>query len=102
MTGPAPPGTRPSLVDGHVHLVDFLQNTDGIHALVQRMDEAGISRAVIFGMPVVKKLNAFDRREPRYYLDDNARCYYYSYTDQLVIAAYESLDEVQRARFAPL
>jgi len=102
MTDPVPQVARPSLIDGHIHFVDFLQNTDGIHALLQRMDEAGVSRAVLFGMPLIKRWDAFEPREPHYYLDDNARCYYYSYTDQLVAAAYESLDEQQRARFAPL
>jgi predicted TIM-barrel fold metal-dependent hydrolase len=95
---------RPSLplIDGHIHLVDFLQETDGIHALIRRMDEAGIARAVLFGVSVVKKWNASEPRAPRYYLDDNANCYYYSYTDQLVTTAYESLAEEQRGRFAPL
>ncbi|MEI7688133.1 MAG: amidohydrolase family protein [Planctomycetota bacterium] len=91
-----------SLVDSHVHLVDFLQDSDGVHALLEQMDDANIARAVVFGLPVVKKWNAFEPREPRYYLDDNAKCYYYSYTDQLVIAAYESLAPEQRARVAPL
>jgi hypothetical protein len=104
MTNPTPQADRPSLplIDGHLHLVDFLQDTDGIHALLRRMDEAGVARAVLFGMPLVKKWNSFEPREPRYYLDDDAKCYYYSYTDQLVLAAYESLAEEQRTRFAPL
>lgn len=95
-------GSSVPLIDSHIHFVDFLQNTDGIHALLARMDEAGIARSVLFGMPLVKKWDAFEPREPRYYLDDDARCYYYSYTDQLVASAYESLTEQQRTRFAPL
>lgn len=102
MINPVTPGAPPTLIDSHLHLVDFLQNTDGIQTLIRRMDEAGISRAVLFGMPLVKKWNAFDPREPRYYLEDNARCYYYTFTDQLVVEAYQSLDESQRSRFAPL
>jgi hypothetical protein len=53
------------LVDSHLHFVGFLQDTDGIHALLDRMDEAGIVRAVLFGMPVVKKWAAFEPRDAR-------------------------------------
>ena len=78
-----------SVVDSHIHVVDFLQDSEGLPALLQQMDQAGVDRAVIFGMPVIKKWNFFDEEEPHYYLDDNARCYYYSYTDQMVQAACE-------------
>ncbi|MBL9174550.1 MAG: amidohydrolase family protein [Verrucomicrobiales bacterium] len=98
---PNSPRRRP-LIDAHVHLVDFLQGSDGLRALLGRMDDAGVEKAVAFGMPVIKKWNAFDPVEPRYYLDDNARCYYYSYTDQLVASAWESLDPMERSRFALL
>ncbi len=90
------------LIDSHVHLVDFLQDSDGIDALVRQMDAAAVERAVVFGMPLIKKWEAFDPVEPRYYLDDEAHCYYYAYTDQLVIEALDSLPLDQRARFAPL
>ncbi len=90
------------LTDSHIHLVDFLQGSDGIARLLEQMDRTGVERAVIFGLPVTKKWNAFDPIEPHYYLDDEARCYYYSYTDQLVSEALEGLSEAQRSRFAPL
>lgn len=91
-----------SLIDAHVHLVDFLQDSDGLTALLERMDHAGIDRAVVFGMPVVKKWNADEPVEPHYYLEDDARCYYYSLTDQLLIEACEALPAPQRRRVAPL
>ncbi len=90
------------VIDSHIHLVDFLQYSDGLPALLDQMDQAGVERAVIFGMPLIKKWNAFDPIEPQYYLDDEARCYYYSYTDRLVAEALEGLPMEQRSRFAPL
>jgi hypothetical protein len=45
-------GSSLPLIDSHLHFVDFLQDTD-IHALLDRMDEAGIVRAVLFGMQFV-------------------------------------------------
>lgn len=92
----------PALIDSHIHLVDFLQSSDGLPTLLEQMDHSGVERAVIFGMPLVKKWNAFDPVEPHYYLDDEARCYYYSYTDQLVAEALLSIPDQQRSRFAPL
>ena len=90
------------LIDAHLHVVDFLQEGDGLTRLLSAMDGASVERAVIFGMPVQKKWNGFDPIEPHYYLDDDARCYYYAYTDQLVLDALNDLDVSQRQRFAPL
>lgn len=66
------------------------------------MDQSGIERAVVFGLPLVKKWDAYDPLEPRYYLDDNSRCYYYSATDHLVLAAFQSASGPERNRFASL
>lgn len=66
------------------------------------MDQSGIERAVVFGLPLVKKWDAYDPLEPRYYLDDNSRCYYYSATDHLVLAALQSASGPERNRFASL
>ncbi|SBO43878.1 amidohydrolase family protein [Cyanobium sp. NIES-981] len=90
------------LIDSHLHLVDFLQDSDGMEVLLRHMDAAGVERAVLFGMPLVKKWEAFDPVEPHYYLDDEARCYYYAYTDQLVAESLQELPAEQRRRFAPL
>ena len=89
-------------VDAHVHGVDFLQDGDGLESLLRAMDAAGIARAVVFGLPVVKKWSAFEPVEPHYYLDDDSRCYYYSHTDQIIRAAWEKLPAADRSRLAPL
>src|ERR1035437_3815333 len=51
-----PPATavRYPMADCHLHLVDFLQRTDGINAALAAMDRCGVSDAVVSGMPVVK------------------------------------------------
>ncbi len=89
-------------IDSHLHFVDFLQRSEGLTALLRQMDEAGVDRAVLFGVPVIKKWDAYDSLEPLYYLDDDGRCYYYSYTDQIVQRACEDLTQADQARFAPL
>jgi len=43
------------MIDSHVHLVDFLQDSEGFDKLLDEMDKFGIDRAVVFGLPLVKK-----------------------------------------------
>jgi hypothetical protein len=38
-----------------LHLVDFTKHTEGIQVLLQKMQQANIPRAVVFGLPVRKK-----------------------------------------------
>lgn len=88
--------------DAHLHVVDFLQESDGLRALLTRMDEARVERAVIFGMPVTKEWAEWEPQGPDYYLADNARLYPYSLTDALVAERYLALSAEERARFIPL
>jgi len=87
--------------EAHLHFVDFLQNTDGIQALLAAMDRAGVDHAMLNGMPVVKKWDAADPRRPLYYLDDDSRAYWYSATDVLLARELERLPAAQRARLHP-
>jgi hypothetical protein len=89
------------LADAHLHLVDFLQGSQGIDAVVAAMDRAGVSDAMITGMPLVKKWEPQDPRKPLYYLDDDSRAYWYSATDVLVALQVLSLPEPARKRFHP-
>lgn len=98
----SPTSNEREIIDSHLHVVDFLQSTEGLPALLRQMDATGVDRAVVFGLPVIKKWNDFDADEPLYYLDDDGRCYYYSFTDQIVQSSLEALPEADRARFAPL
>ena len=88
-------------VDCHMHLVDFLQHTDGIQAVLAAMDRSGVDETMICGMPLVKKWSINEPVQPGYYLDDDARCYWYSATDVLVARQIESLSARDRARFHP-
>ena len=45
----------PLVVDSHLHYLDFLQQTDGFEELVEKMDDAGVIKAVIFGMAMAKQ-----------------------------------------------
>ena len=93
----SPPGALearegwPVIVDSHLHFLDFTQRTDGFEALTRAMDEAGVEKAVIFGMPLVKMWSESDPIRPAYYLDTDSAAYYYSATDYILA------DELARA-----
>ncbi len=90
------------VIDMHMHIVDFLQKTDGLSALLKQMDAANIDKSVIFGLPVKKKWESFEPHPPFYYLDDNAPCYYYGLTDEVVAEQYLALSKQDQKRFAPM
>jgi predicted TIM-barrel fold metal-dependent hydrolase len=101
-TSPAARETpRYEMADCHFHLMDFIQSTDGMQAAMEAMDQAGVVHAMVSGMPVVKKWSAWDPIEPKYYLDDDSRAYWYSATDALVVEQIRTLPEADRPRFHP-
>jgi hypothetical protein len=97
---PASPPTR-RYADAHLHYVDFFQESEGMPALIEAMQAAGIEQAILLGMPVMKKWHEDEPQRPRYYQGDDAPLYWYSATDVLVAEAVQSLPAVQRRRFAP-
>jgi hypothetical protein len=99
---PAQVSSKYRAADCHLHLVDFLQRTDGIRAAMAAMDKCGVEDAVVSGMPVVKQWPEDDRTRPEYYLDDDARCYWYSATDILVARQVQSLSPTEQKRFHPI
>jgi predicted TIM-barrel fold metal-dependent hydrolase len=98
---PAPKPVQFHTVDCHLHLVDFLQHTDGIQAVLAAMDRSGVDEAMICGMPLVKQWSVEEPKQPQYYLDDDSRCYWYSATDVLVARQLETLSARDRKRFHP-
>jgi len=95
-------GSKYPMIDGHLHVVNFIQETPGGADLIRGMDRAGIGKAVIFGLPVAKMWAEWDREAPDYYLANDSRCYPYALTDVLVAELVRSLPAEQRARFYPL
>lgn len=92
---------KTAYVDAHLHYVNFMQETDGTRKLLKAMDEAGVEKAWIFGLPVIKKWDANAPKRPRYYLGDEAPLYYYSGTDDILARDLMALPSSQRERFAP-
>lgn len=95
-------GSKYPIFDGHLHVVNFVQETPGGEALIEAMDRANVGKAVIFGLPVSKIWTEYDRDPPNYYLANDSQCYYYAYTDVIVAEMVRSLPEKQRERLFPL
>ena len=62
---------------------------------------AGVSKAVIFGMGIVKQWDDTMAEPPSYYLSNDSRCYYYSATDFLVAEELLAQPQEIRQRFFP-
>jgi predicted TIM-barrel fold metal-dependent hydrolase len=99
LQGATPP--KYDLVDGHVHFLNFVQETSGMDAFLKAMDDTGVSEAVVIGMPLVKKWDDGDARRPTYYLDNDSKTYWYSATDFLVARAVLDLPKEKQARLHP-
>ena len=89
------------IVDGHLHLLNFVQETAGMNAFLKAMDDTGVTESVVIGMPVVKKWDEGDEKRPTYYLDNDSRTYWYSATDFLVARAIQDLPTEKQARLHP-
>jgi len=95
-------GSKYNCIDAHLHVVDFLQNTNGLKFCLKYMDKANIEYAVIFGLPVTKLWADWEKEPPYYYLGDNSKCYYYSGVDFIVAMEYNKLSSDEKKRFFPL
>ena len=92
---------RLAVTDMHLHLVDFIQKTDGLQDLIKEMQLANIAKSVIFGLPVIKKWEQFEPEKPTYYLDDDSPCYYFGSTDEIVASEYLKLSPAEQGMLAP-
>ena len=95
-------GSKYPMIDAHLHVINFVQETPGGSALIEAMDRANVGKSVIFGLPVSKMWAAYERDAPDYYLANDAPCYYYGYTDVIVAEMVRSLPQDQQARLYPL
>lgn len=89
------------IVDNHLHYLNFMQQTKGFEALVKEMDKCNVSHAVIFGMGMAKQWDEHTPQMPSYYLTNDARCYYFSATDYMMMLDYEAQPEHIQKRFYP-
>ena len=89
------------IIDTHLHYLNFISETQGFESLAIKMNEAGVSHAVVFGMPMVKMWDEHSPEMPTYYHSNDSRAYYFSATDYIMMEHYTRLPEEIKARFFP-
>jgi len=89
--------------DSHFHLTNYVQEGIDVHQFLGIMGTR-VGRSTLFGIPLQQqwsyRISGDDA--PTYYLDTDARLYYYSFTDAAIAMAYRSLTPAQQARFDPM
>ncbi|MBI5032496.1 MAG: amidohydrolase [Chloroflexi bacterium] len=95
-------GSKYRMIDAHLHVINFIQETPGGEALLYYMDQANIDKSVIFGLPVTKLWTEYDRESPDYYLANDSPCYYYGYTDVILAELVRALAPAHQDRLYPL
>jgi hypothetical protein len=89
--------------DSHFHLTNYIQ--EGITA-PQFLAIMGnrVGRSTMFGIPLQQQWSyrISGDNAPTYYLDSDARLYYYSFTDAYIAMQYRALSKAEQARLDPM
>jgi hypothetical protein len=99
-----PPASEQYIVnDAHLHLTNYTQKGTDIHAFMNIMGSK-VGRVALFGIPLQQSWSYGNTGDfaPTYYLQTDARLYYYSFTDAYIAMAYRSLTPAQQTRIDPM
>jgi hypothetical protein len=106
---PAPTKTAPVAApnyefdDSHFHLTNYIQEGIDARQFLKIMGTR-VGRSTLFGIPLQQQWSYRISGEsaPTYYLDSDARLYYYSFTDAYIAMQYRALSKAEQARFDPM
>ncbi|HTK68330.1 MAG TPA: hypothetical protein VL857_00880, partial [Candidatus Eisenbacteria bacterium] len=89
--------------DSHFHLTNYIQEGITVQHFLGIMGKR-VGRSTLFGIPLQQQWSyrISGDQAPTYYLDSDARLYYYSFTDAQIAMAYKSLSKTDQARFDPM
>src|SRR6185436_18219673 len=89
--------------DSHFHLTNYVQEGITVQRFLSIMGKR-VGRSTLFGIPLQQQWSyrISGDNAPTYYLDSDARLYYYSFTDAQIAMAYKSLSKADQARFDPM
>lgn len=90
--------------DSHFHLTNYIQEGIDIKKMLEIMGER-VGRVAIFGLPLQQQWSeriSGTKNPPKYYLDTDARLYYYSFTDAYIATVFNSLSPENKKRFDPM
>lgn len=89
--------------DSHFHLTNYIQEGTDIKRFLKIMGDK-VGRSTLFGIPLQQQWShrISGDHSPKYYLETDARLYYYSFTDAHIATAYNSLNTEDKKRFDPM
>src|SRR5262245_39135540 len=89
--------------DCHFHLTNYVQEGITAQHFLGIMGKR-VGRSTLFGIPLQQQWSyrISGDKAPTYYLDSDARLYYYSFTDAQIAMAYKALSKADQARFDPM
>ena len=89
--------------DSHFHLTNYIQEGISAQQFLKLMGSR-VGRSTLFGIPLQQQWSyrISGDKAPTYYLDTDARLYYYSFTDAYIAMQYRSLSKADQARFDPM
>lgn len=86
------------IFDAHMHYLDFKQETKGFDFILKQMDDANVSHAIIFGIPLAKQWDEYTQIQRS---NDYSRYYWYSATDYILLEQYQKQNEDVKKRLFP-
>lgn len=89
--------------DSHFHLTNYIQVGPSVRDVMRIMD-GRVCRSTMFGIPLQQQWSHRLTGDfaPTYYMDSDARLYYYSFTDADIAMRYLALRPEERARWDPM
>ena len=89
--------------DVHFHLTNYIQEGITVQKFLGIMGTR-VGRSTLFGIPLQQQWSyrISGDNAPTYYLDTDARLYYYSFTDAYIAMQYRLLSKADQARFDPM
>jgi hypothetical protein len=89
--------------DSHFHLTNYIQEGIDVRSFLKIMGTR-VGRSTLFGIPLQQQWSyrITGDHAPTYYLDTDAKLYYYSFTDAAIAMEYRSLKPAEQARFDPM
>jgi len=92
----------PEIFEAHFHIENYRHQGISIPAMLNMMDRIGISRSVLFGLPLRQTITSSELKGGHYYTDSDLPLYYYSGTDYYIAEQYRHLSPVDKERLYPL
>lgn len=92
----------PQIFDAHFHVEDYLQQGISVAAFLNMMDNVGLTKAVLFGLPLRQTVLSNELEGGRYYTDSDLPLYYFSGTDHYIAEQYRQLSNGDKEKLYPM